>query len=118
MDCANETITFEQLFDLDDIQRLQDEFADALGVGSVITRPDGSPVTQPSRFCRLCAEIIRGTPAGCANCFRSDAAIGVPRSDGPTVQPCLSGGLWDAGAAITVGGTHVASWLIGQVRDE
>jgi len=34
------------------------------------------------------------------------------------IQPCLSGGLWDAGASITVGGTHVANWLIGQVRDE
>jgi PAS domain S-box len=30
----------------------------------------------------------------------------------------MSGGLWDAGASITVGGRHVANWLIGQVRDE
>jgi signal transduction histidine kinase len=30
----------------------------------------------------------------------------------------MSGGLWDAGAAISVGGRHVANWLIGQVRDE
>ena len=29
----------------------------------------------------------------------------------------MSGGLWDAGAGITVGGHHVANWLIGQVRD-
>jgi PAS domain S-box-containing protein len=34
------------------------------------------------------------------------------------VQPCLSGGLWDAGASITVGGYHIANWLIGQVRNE
>src|SRR5660397_290072 len=34
------------------------------------------------------------------------------------VQPCLSGGLWDAGANITVGGKHIANWLIGQVRNE
>ena len=31
---------------------------------------------------------------------------------------CLSGGLWDAGASITVGGRHIANWLIGQVRDQ
>ena len=30
----------------------------------------------------------------------------------------MSGGLWDAGAAISVGGRHIANWLIGQVRDE
>jgi signal transduction histidine kinase/CheY-like chemotaxis protein len=29
----------------------------------------------------------------------------------------MSGGLWDAGAAISVGGKHLANWLIGQVRD-
>jgi hypothetical protein len=30
----------------------------------------------------------------------------------------MSGGLWDAGAGISVGGRHIANWLIGQVRDE
>ena len=34
------------------------------------------------------------------------------------MQLCESGGLWDAGAGIAVGGVHVANWLIGQVRDE
>jgi PAS domain S-box-containing protein len=29
----------------------------------------------------------------------------------------MSGGLWDAGTSITVGGHHIANWLIGQVRD-
>jgi PAS domain S-box-containing protein len=30
----------------------------------------------------------------------------------------MSGGLWDAGAGISVGGRHIANWLIGQVRDK
>lgn len=111
-------IAFEDLFNTDDIQRLQDEFAEATGVASIITRPDGTPITQPSSFCRLCSTLIRGTEAGRANCFASDALIGRACLAGPTVQPCLSGGLWDAGAGITVGGRHVANWLIGQVRDE
>lgn len=34
------------------------------------------------------------------------------------VQPCLSSGLWDAGAGIFVGKRHLANWLIGQVRNE
>lgn len=111
-------IEFEDLFNLSDIQKLQDDFADATGVASIITRPDGSPLTKPSNFCRLCRDIIRGTEMGLTNCFRSDALIGRHKPDGPTIQTCLSGGLWDAGAAITVGGKHVANWLIGQVRDE
>ncbi len=111
-----EGIEMEALFNLEDLQRLQDEFAEATGVASVITRIDGTPLTRPSRFTRLC-ELIRATPAGRANCFRSDALIGGHCAKGPSLQPCLSGGLWDAGAGITVGGRHIANWLIGQVRD-
>jgi PAS domain S-box-containing protein len=112
-----EGIDFEALFVPAEIQRLQDEFALATGVASIITRPDGTPLTVPSNFCRLCKDLIRKTEMGLANCFKSDVALGRPSHDGPTIQPCLSGGLWDAGAAISVGGHHVANWLIGQVRD-
>jgi len=111
-------ITFEELFNIDEIQRLQDEFAKATGVASVITRTDGTPITRPSNFTRLCNDIIRKTERGCANCFKSDAVIGAPHPNGPIVQPCLSGGLWDAGASIVIGGRHIANWLIGQVRNE
>jgi len=113
-----ESITFEALFNLDDIQRLQDEFARATGVASIITHPDGVPITAPSNFCRFCIDIIRKTDKGRANCYRSDALIGQLSAKGPTIQPCMSGGLWDAGAGISVGGRHIANWLIGQVRNE
>lgn len=111
-------VQFTDLFDLAEIQRIQDTFAEATGVASIITHPDGHPITRPGRFCRLCQGIIRQTEKGLLNCFRSDAAIGRYNPSGPIVQPCLSGGLWDAGASITVGGRHVANWLIGQVRNE
>jgi signal transduction histidine kinase/ligand-binding sensor protein/ActR/RegA family two-component response regulator len=112
------SITFGDLFNLDDIQRLQDEFSSATGVASIITHTDGTPITRPSNFCRLCNDIIRKTDKGRANCYESDAAIGRLSPDGPIIQPCMSGGLWDAGAAISVGGKHIANWLIGQVRDD
>ncbi len=111
-------ISFHDLFNLDDIQKIQDHFASSTGVASIITDIDGNPITKPSNFCRLCNDIIRKTEKGCANCHKSDAALGRVCSDGPTIQPCLSGGLWDAGASITVGGKHIANWLIGQVRDQ
>ena len=110
-------VPFDELFDLHEFQRVQDEFAAATGVASIVTHPDGTPITKPSNFTRLCNTIIRGTERGRANCYRSDAVIGCPDPKGPVVQPCLSGGLWDAGASITVGDHHIANWLIGQVRD-
>ncbi len=112
------SLVFEELFNLKDIQRIQDEFATVTGVASIITRPDGTPITRPTNFCRLCNDIIRQTEKGCANCHKSDAELGCFNPDGPTIQPCMSGGLWDAGAGIAVGGKHIASWLVGQVRDE
>ena len=111
-------ITFEDLFDPLVIQRIQDEFSAATGVASIITQPDGTPITRPSNFCRLCEGIIRRTETGRINCCRSDALLGCHHPEGPIIQTCLSGGLWDAGASITVGDCHVANWLIGQVRDE
>jgi len=115
---TTDDIQFLDIFDLDDIQRIQDLFADATGVASIITHPDGTPITRPSNFCRLCNEIIRKTDLGLANCFKSDSEIGRSNPSGPIIQPCLSGGLWDAGASIIVGGNHIANWLIGQVKNE
>lgn len=111
-------IEFEELFNLDHIQQLQDEFAAATGVSSIITRPDGQPITGGSRSTRLCMSIIRATEKGEANCQRSDAYFGRFLPDGPLVQPCLSCGLWTSGASISVGGRHIANWIIGQVRNE
>lgn len=111
-------VAFAELFDLAEIQRIQDEFAAATGVASIITRPDGKPITQPSHFTELCGQMIRNNAKGCANCFSSDAVLGQYHPEGPIVRQCASGGLWDAGATISVGGHHVANWLIGQVRSE
>ena len=111
-------IDFHDLFSLKDLQKLQDDFSKATGVASIITYPDGSPITKPSNFTFLCNDIIRKTEKGCVNCYKSDAIIGKYSNLGPTIQTCFSGGLWDAGAGISVGGNHVANWLIGQVRNE
>ena len=111
-------IAFDELFNLADIQRVQDLFAKATGVSSIITQVDGTPITKPSSFCRLCSEIVRQTDRGRAECYRSDATIGRHNPEGPIIRTCLSGGLWNAGASIAVGGKHIANWLVGQVRDE
>jgi len=110
-------VTFTDLFDIDEIQKLQDQFALATGVASVITEADGTPITKPSNFRCFC-NMVRCTKKGSENCYKSDSVIGSYNPDGPTIQNCLSGGLWDAGANIKVEGVLVANWLIGQVRDE
>jgi PAS domain S-box-containing protein len=113
-----DSIEFKDLFNIEDIQKLQDEIANVTGVASIITLPDGRPITKPSNFCRLCNGIIRKTKKGLANCYKSDSVLGCFNAERPTIQKCLSGGLWDAGSGISVGGKHIANWLVGQIRDE
>jgi len=109
---------FTELFDQNEIQSIQDSFARATGVASIITDPQGNPITKPSNFCRLCKDIIRKSEKGLSNCIHSDAAIGRYHPDGPVIKCCLSGGVWDAGASISVAGNHIANWLVGQVRNQ
>ncbi|MEI6062059.1 MAG: PAS domain S-box protein, partial [Bacteroidota bacterium] len=115
---AIDRIQFSDIFDAENIQRMQDLFSTATGVASIITSPDGSPLTRPSNFCRLCNDIIRKTEAGLASCYKSDCIIGSMNASSAAIQPCLGCGLWDAGTRITVGGRHIANWMIGQVRNE
>ncbi|MEI7502623.1 MAG: PocR ligand-binding domain-containing protein, partial [Paludibacter sp.] len=112
------SIQFSDIFILEEIQRMQDVFSDATGVASIITLPNGNPITNPSNFTRLCNDIVRKTEIGCANCIKSDAQIRVENANQLIVQKCLSAGLWDASVAITVDGNHLANWLIGQVQTD
>jgi len=110
-------IQFIDIFDLEDIQRIQDLFSDVTGVASLITYPDGIAITKPSNFCRLC-QIVRETEKGLMNCIKSDALNCMSISPGMKLKPCLSAGLLETGFKITVDGIHLANWLIGQVKNE
>lgn len=111
-------IVFEDLFELKAIQQIQDEFSSATGVASIITYPDGRPITRPSNFTRFCNEVVRQTEKGHHNCCKSDAELGAINERGPIIRQCLSGGLWSSGTSIVVEGHHIANWLVGQVRNE
>lgn len=114
----HDTFKFTDLFSEEDLQAIQDTYAVATNMASIICDPQGRPITKPSNFCRLCQDIIRKNDKGLFNCMASDAHIGRPNYDGPIMSPCLSGGLWDGGASICIGDEHIASWLVGQVRTE
>jgi hypothetical protein len=51
-------------FDLGHLQAQQDSFARATGVASVITYPDGRPVTKPTNCRGLCADFARCARVG------------------------------------------------------
>lgn len=109
--------SFEDLFDTHDIEELQEAIAKAVGVGIQMVTPDWRAVTKNSMACEFCHKVVRSSEQGRRNCRMSDEIIGRPNKEGPVIAPCRSAGLLDAGASIIIGDTHVASWLLGQVRD-
>jgi len=117
-DIKSSEINFKDLFDIDEIQKIQDAFAKVTGVASIITDTEGLPITNPSNFCFLCEHIIRKNPKGLENCNRSKTELGKFFTDKPIIIKCNSVGFWEGVANIKVGEHHIANWLIGQVIDE
>ncbi|MEZ4599399.1 MAG: PAS domain S-box protein [Syntrophotaleaceae bacterium] len=110
-------LTLEELFDLRNLQRLQDDFSLATGVASVIVTPDGLPVTRPSNFRRFCQDIACQSEKSQEQCYRSRGLLGQAGQQGPTIAKCFTANLWNAGAPLLVGGYHIATWVVGQVND-
>jgi PAS domain S-box-containing protein len=108
-------VSLTDLIDLEDLQQIQDAFAAANDVASIISDIDGEPITKASNFCGVC-EIIRSTEKGDINCVKSDKILGEKAKAlmKPTYEKCLSCGFVDASAPIIVGGKHIANWLVGQ----
>jgi PAS domain S-box-containing protein len=97
-------LTFTDLFDLADIQAVQDAFALATGVASVITAPSGTPYTAPSNFPAVC---------GMRRCQTEAGAGGCALTMDPPLRPDLPGLL--AGAApIRAGDKVIAQWRLFQ----
>jgi len=111
-------IGLDGFFNIEDLQKLQSQFANAFGVASIITDPQGMPITQPSNFGDLCQYIIRKTDKALEINNQSETKIGHNYSSSQSIMHSLSGGLFDAGAKITVEGKHFANWLLGQIISE
>jgi PAS domain S-box-containing protein len=115
---SGNSILFSDIFDVEEIQRLQDLFADATGVASVITQPDGTPITKPSNFNPLFRHLISKTGKDRAKWKYFVAGIEKDffPSEAKESQEPLD--LMDASVSINAGGKHLANWLIGQVRSK
>jgi putative nucleotidyltransferase with HDIG domain len=113
-----DALTLSDLLDIDHLQRIQDAFAKATGIASLISDAEtGRPITKYSNFCRVCS-LIRQTKEGSKRCMKSGHMLGkqARKLMRPTYHACHSIGFVDASAPIIVAGKHVANWFIGQVN--
>ncbi len=111
-------VTLFDLFTLEEIQRVQDAFAQASNVASIITGPDGRPLTSPSNVSEQFAALVHGRGEFGRSRFFCNEVLGAFESAQPSIQACPVTGLLHAGARIFVGENHVANWIVGPVRDE
>ncbi len=111
-----DTYTFQDIFDMDFLQKLIDSLSVALQVGISIRGPRGERFTKDSDYCRFCRDVVKKSPVGRARCDLSDRALSAHNDEKPYICHCQSAGLTDASVPIIVEGRHLASILVGQVR--
>ena len=113
------TVSLLSVFELDQLQRMQDAFSFATGISSLITNIDGQPITKVSFSNNVCIK-VRSTAEGQRMCMESSRCLGEKAREvlAPVSRPCLSCGFIDAAAPIVVDGHHIGNWLIGQVRPD
>jgi PAS domain S-box-containing protein len=102
------------------LERILEVFTEVAGVASIITYPDGYPITDPHNFTPFCLNYCRATPIGRSKCFESDRYGGFEsaRVQAPISYACLNSGLADCAALVTINGNHLATVLCGQVLEE
>lgn len=109
-------IHLSDVIDIEFIQRLQDDFAKAVGVASVTVDLEGHPVTHPSSYTRFCMDYIHSTACGDKRCAESHQQGGKKAAllGRPVVYECHAG-LIDFAAPIILEGQQIGTILGGQV---
>lgn len=112
----SEEISITNLVDLDQLQRLQDQFSEATDLAIISVDYKGTPVTEAHGFTSFCA-LMRLDPATRKLCYSCDAHGGLQAAiEGrPHIYRCHAG-LVDFSVPITVGKQYVGAILCGQVQ--
>jgi ligand-binding sensor protein len=103
-----------ELIDLEELQSIQDSFARAAGISSVILSPEGEPLTKftnPTGFCSL----IQSTEKGKVRCAQSFMEMGKNAllSKEPEIYYCFAHGGHFV-APIMIDGEHKGTMFAGQ----
>ena len=111
-----ENVVFEEIFDIETLQKLMDSLSKSFEVGLCIRSPQGERLLQDSVSCDFCRDIVQKSPLGKKQCEESDVVLSAYKEISPKICRCKSAGLMDAGINLIVDGIHIGSILVGQVR--
>ena len=109
-------LSLHDILGVDTLQRLQDAFANAFNMPSIIYGPNGKPFTKPSCFTSFC-KLVRSTEKGSANCEAFDGELmHILRKDQtPHIRcGCVLKNMVTGTVPIVIQGQHLANWGFGQ----
>ena len=115
---ADKELTLLDVMDRNQLQSLQDAFANATGMAALTTDLNG-PVTELSNPTDFCMNLTRKSKIGCERCNMCDLKGGeqAKKTGRPAVYYC-HGGLVDFASPIIVNGKQIGSLIGGQVLTE
>lgn len=110
------SIKLKDVFDINFLQKFQDDFSTAVGFSSITVDAEGKPVTKPSNFSEFCMEYTRKSPEGLKKCMECDRKGGEQafNTQRPAIYKCHAN-LVDFAAPIIFNGVQIGSMLAGQV---
>nr|WP_319401906.1 PocR ligand-binding domain-containing protein [uncultured Carboxylicivirga sp.] len=113
----NGQLSLLELFEIDQLQKLQDAFSFATGISSLITDVNGNPITEMT-FSNSVCKMVQESAEGKEMCVKSALQLGKLAAQRlePVSKTCAACGFIDAAAPIIIDGYHLGNWAIGQVR--
>lgn len=110
------SVTMDRLLPVECVQKIQDAFADVLGVMMVVTDLEGRPLTAVSNACGL-YELVQQSPAARERCRREWAQLASRPSLHPTLERGHLGLLY-AGGLVRVGSELKAILIAGGIAPQ
>ncbi len=103
------------IIDSEHLQQMQDAFAEAAGVASIVTDLNGASITEPGDSNAFCL-LMRSHPSTCVQCERMNSDLGIQslHSRKPCRGQCSNLGLLSVCSPVMIAGVHAANWIIGQ----
>ncbi len=106
---------FQDVFSAKEMQEIQDSFARACSVSSIIIDPEGHPITQKSLAEGFCASLHCDHHQDCISGWRQDNS---ELRDEVECSVCNRGLCYEGGTPIKIGNQIIAHWLIGEAPRE
>lgn len=109
------SLKIRDLISLDMLQKVQDNFSEAVGIALITVDERGVPVTRPSGFCDFCQQ-MRTTERGRDLCFHCDNVGGrtALKKGKPSIYRCHCG-LVDFATPILLQNHYLGAIISGQV---